>query len=88
MLVCCAIVVVGLAVLIAIGLLPAAASAVTYVASPMVIDQPGEYQLVTDILNGWRQLPSPAFPNYEAGAWGPTAADELLARDGRRWRRI
>jgi glucose-6-phosphate 1-dehydrogenase len=25
------------------------------------------------------------FPNYAAGAWGPTAADELLKRDGRAW---
>ena len=24
---------------------------------------------------------------YAAGTWGPDAADELLARDGRRWRR-
>ncbi len=24
---------------------------------------------------------------YAAGGWGPDAADELLARDGRRWRR-
>jgi glucose-6-phosphate 1-dehydrogenase len=27
-------------------------------------------------------------PNYEAGSWGPEAADELLAREGRKWRRI
>ena len=32
--------------------------------------------------------PAPAFPNYEAGSWGPAEADELMARDGRRWRRI
>jgi len=25
---------------------------------------------------------------YAAGAGGPEAADELLAREGRRWRRI
>jgi glucose-6-phosphate 1-dehydrogenase len=24
---------------------------------------------------------------YASGSWGPDAADELLARDGRRWRR-
>jgi glucose-6-phosphate 1-dehydrogenase len=24
---------------------------------------------------------------YRAGSWGPSAADEMLARDGRRWRR-
>jgi glucose-6-phosphate 1-dehydrogenase len=25
---------------------------------------------------------------YDAGSWGPEAADELLARDGRAWRRL
>jgi glucose-6-phosphate 1-dehydrogenase len=25
--------------------------------------------------------------DYASGSWGPDAADELLARDGRRWRR-
>jgi glucose-6-phosphate 1-dehydrogenase len=25
---------------------------------------------------------------YEAGTWGPAAADRLLERDGRRWRRL
>ncbi|MGD8485546.1 MAG: glucose-6-phosphate dehydrogenase, partial [Chloroflexota bacterium] len=25
---------------------------------------------------------------YEAGSWGPDAADRLLQRDGRRWRRL
>jgi glucose-6-phosphate 1-dehydrogenase len=29
----------------------------------------------------------PDFPNYEAGTWGPEAADELVHRDGRSWRR-
>lgn len=27
-----------------------------------------------------------AFPNYEAGTWGPQAADDMLARQGHRWR--
>jgi glucose-6-phosphate 1-dehydrogenase len=26
------------------------------------------------------------FPNYPAGSWGPKQADEMLARQGRRWR--
>ncbi len=26
------------------------------------------------------------FPNYEAGSWGPTEADEMLARQGHVWR--
>jgi len=45
------------------------------------------WSLVTDVLNGWRELPSPVFPNYEAGSWGPREAQDLMARDGRRWRR-
>ena len=30
----------------------------------------------------------PAPHAYQAGTWGPTEADELLARDGRAWRRL
>ena len=26
------------------------------------------------------------FPNYEPGTWGPSAADEMLARNGHHWR--
>jgi glucose-6-phosphate 1-dehydrogenase len=44
--------------------------------------------VVTPILDAWLEQPSPDFPNYDAGAWGPAAAEALLARDGRRWRRI
>jgi signal-transduction protein with cAMP-binding, CBS, and nucleotidyltransferase domain len=36
------------------------------------------------ILDHWRTTP-PDFPNYERGSWGPTAACELIERDGRRW---
>ncbi|HEX5451528.1 MAG TPA: glucose-6-phosphate dehydrogenase, partial [Candidatus Limnocylindrales bacterium] len=43
---------------------------------------------VDPILDAWVEEPSPPFPNYEAGSWGPSAADELIERDGRRWRRI
>jgi len=44
--------------------------------------------IVTPIVDAWLDMPAPAFPDYEAGSWGPAAADELLAREGRRWRRI
>ncbi len=44
--------------------------------------------VVTPIINAWAEMPPPHFPNYAAGSWGPEAADELLERDGRRWRRI
>ena len=43
--------------------------------------------LVSAIHEGWAGSPPPAFPNYEAGTWGPAAADVLLAREGRVWRR-
>jgi glucose-6-phosphate 1-dehydrogenase len=46
------------------------------------------WAIVDPIIDAWADAPGPAFPNYEAGSWGPTASDELLARDGRRWRRI
>ncbi len=44
--------------------------------------------IVTPILDAWIDGPPPDLPNYEAGTWGPPAADMLLAREGRRWRRI
>ena len=44
--------------------------------------------IVTPIIEAWSQESPPDFPNYEAGSWGPEAADQLLARDGRKWRRI
>jgi glucose-6-phosphate 1-dehydrogenase len=45
-----------------------------------------QWSLVDAIVAGWRR-DRPSFPNYEAGSWGPVAADELIARDGRSWRR-
>ncbi len=44
--------------------------------------------IVTPIIEAWADGDAPAFPDYAAGTWGPEAADDLLARDGRRWRRI
>jgi glucose-6-phosphate 1-dehydrogenase len=40
------------------------------------------------VLDAWAARPPEDFPNYAAGSDGPAAADELLARDGRRWRPI
>ncbi len=39
------------------------------------------------IADGWADAVPPAFPNYEAGTWGPPSASALLAREGREWRR-
>ncbi len=41
---------------------------------------------ITNILDGWKMLPEPDFPNYAPGSWGPAEADELIGSDGRRWR--
>jgi glucose-6-phosphate 1-dehydrogenase len=48
----------------------------------------GAWARVTPIIDTWAEMPPPDFPNYEAGTWGPKEADELLAREGRSWRRI
>jgi glucose-6-phosphate 1-dehydrogenase len=46
------------------------------------------WAIVNPIHDAWVDSAAPAFPNYAAGTWGPDAADELLERDGRRWRRL
>jgi glucose-6-phosphate 1-dehydrogenase len=46
------------------------------------------WAIVDPYIDAWANSPPPDFPNYEAGTWGPAEADELLAREGRRWRRI
>lgn len=46
------------------------------------------WMLATAILDGWKRVPPPTFPNYRAGSWGPAAADDFIARDGRAWRRV
>ncbi|TYO96875.1 glucose-6-phosphate dehydrogenase [Desulfallas thermosapovorans] len=45
------------------------------------------WRFVDTIAATWRQH-APAFPNYPAGNWGPREAEELIARDGRRWLHI
>ncbi|MDQ2983635.1 MAG: glucose-6-phosphate dehydrogenase [Actinomycetota bacterium] len=50
-------------------------------------DEVAEQWSIVDAIVAFWQRDRPAFPNYEAGTWGPAAADELLARDGRAWRR-
>ena len=45
-----------------------------------------QWSLVDAIVAFW-QRDRPAFPNYEAGTWGPALADDLMRRDRRAWRR-
>ncbi len=44
------------------------------------------WSLMQPILDAWGNGISPVQP-YDAGTWGPEAADALLERDGRQWRR-
>jgi glucose-6-phosphate 1-dehydrogenase len=46
------------------------------------------WSIVDPVIQAWAEEGPPPFPSYEAGTWGPEAADDLLAREGRRWRRI
>jgi len=45
------------------------------------------WEFITKILQGWQQQGLRSLPQYEAGTWGPAEANELIERDGRRWRR-
>jgi glucose-6-phosphate 1-dehydrogenase len=44
------------------------------------------WMLIDPIEERWATGSSPLY-SYPAGTWGPQAADELLAREGRRWHR-
>src|SRR2546426_7492384 len=46
------------------------------------------WEIVMPILDYWAATKTRvSFPNYEAGTWGPQAADELMEKHGRSWRR-
>ncbi len=42
---------------------------------------------IQGILDEWKDEPRETIQTYEAGTWGPQAADEYIWKDGRRWRR-
>ena len=44
------------------------------------------WEILDPILNFWATLPEQPEP-YEPGGWGPSSANEMLARDGFAWRR-
>ncbi len=43
------------------------------------------WKVVTPILEDWANRKF-EYPNYDPGAWGPAASDEMLARQGHQWR--
>jgi glucose-6-phosphate 1-dehydrogenase len=46
------------------------------------------WALLTPVLDHWANTKPKGFPNYAAGTWGPESGEELLARDGRTWRKL
>lgn len=47
------------------------------------------WRLVAPALMAWETPTDPSkMPTYEAGTWSPRAADAMLERDGRKWRRL
>jgi glucose-6-phosphate 1-dehydrogenase len=40
---------------------------------------------IAPVLETWENIRPTDFPNYQAGTWGPEAADLLVAQDGRSW---
>jgi glucose-6-phosphate 1-dehydrogenase len=46
------------------------------------------WQVVQPILDAWKSSAKPGLARYAAGSEGPKEAEDLLARDGRRWRAL
>ena len=46
------------------------------------------WRIVQPVLDAWAREGAADLPIYPAGSAGPTEADALLARDGRRWRSV
>jgi glucose-6-phosphate 1-dehydrogenase len=46
------------------------------------------WQAVQPFLDAWKKAGARGLQTYEAGSEGPSQADELLARDGRSWRKM
>jgi glucose-6-phosphate 1-dehydrogenase len=46
------------------------------------------WRVVQPVLEAWQRQRVSELPIYPAGSAGPSQADELMARDGRRWRSI
>jgi glucose-6-phosphate 1-dehydrogenase len=44
------------------------------------------WRLVDPVVQGWEREEAPELLSYPQGSWGPAEADELLTREGRRWR--
>ena len=56
-----------------------------FVGSPDEVER--AWEILDPIIEAWRTGTGGALHFYGAGSWGPPAADELLGRDDRVWRR-
>lgn len=52
---------------------------------PRHLEVERSWEILDPILDHWANCGQP--PGYASGGWGPKEADEMLARDGRTWRR-
>lgn len=46
-----------------------------------------QWAFIDQVFDAWRKEADAPPPAYASGSWGPEAAEDLLARDGRRWRK-
>ena len=46
------------------------------------------WAFIDKIEEAWQAADAPKLFHYPAGSWGPDEADDMLARDGRTWRRL
>jgi glucose-6-phosphate 1-dehydrogenase len=44
------------------------------------------WKIIDPLLKYWESQPPNPMPTYPAGSWGPKEADQLIAKDGARWR--
>ena len=43
------------------------------------------WQLISQIMEGWKKQASSSLSVYTPGTWGPKDADELIGQDGKKW---
>ncbi len=46
-----------------------------------------QWEYIDRVFSAWATDGNPPPPSYAAGTWGPDPAEDLLAHDGRRWRK-
>jgi glucose-6-phosphate 1-dehydrogenase len=46
------------------------------------------WKVAQPMLDRWKEKPPADFPNYARSSWGPKAAADLIARDGRQWHEV